>query len=273
MKKKVGFIKCNARQIFEVIGLAGAIAIPWILDLQSLFTEYLSGITVSPDNVLWYITLTFGRPVASIVLLVIAVCAIRKINDEFMMNRKYAYHDYYYAWYWFCAKILGIKKCNLVLVPIHMQFKLVIRGTFCEYPLSDEDYPAVENEPDCKVMITHEDKDMRTVNLVLEDTYAIKDKQLPKTTRGLFTIKVSRFDGSNSRHYSSKFIDTIALAIKKYKRIQNLNIYATTNPKNTLNITRRVFGSVERGNIVHLYVFQQENDGERMFENTGHKVF
>lgn len=274
MKKNIlDFIKCNTRQIFEVLALIVAIAIPWVVNLQELFKEYLANNFLEPDNMWWYLALTIGKPKASLILFFLLLLVIRRINAEIVMNSKYVYHDYCYGWYWFCAQILGIKKCSLILVPIHMQFKLTIRGTFSDYPLQDEDYPIVDNEPDCNVSITHEDKDRGTINLILEDTYSVGERQISKNNRELYTIKVSRYDGSNSRHFSQKLIDATAKALNEYKRIPIVNIYATTNPKNTFHIARRVFGSIGRGNVEHLYVFQQSTDSRRMFDAEGHKVF
>lgn len=52
-----------------------------------------------------------------------------------------------------------------------------------------------------------------------------------------------------------------------------INIYATTNPLNTKHIAKRAFGLGNRGNVEHLYVFQQRKDGIRRFEEKGKKVF
>jgi len=273
MKKTVGFIKSNLRQIFETIGLIVAIILPWVVDLQNLFRKYLGNNILTPDNMWWYIALTYGGTIASLFFFTVTIIILRKINAEYVMNRRFIYHDYSYAWYWFCSKVLGIKKCNLILVPIHMQFKLAIRGTFDDYPLQDDDYPLLENESECSISKAHEDRDNRTINLILEDTFSVEDQQVDKQNRDIFTIKVSRNDGSNSRHFSQKFIDATINALKEYKQISILNVYATTNPKNTLHIARRVFGSVDRGNVGHLYVFQQNKDEKRTFEKKGHKIF
>lgn len=95
------------------------------------------------------------------------------------MNRMRVYHDYSYTWYWVCAKILGITSCDLVLVPIYMQFKLVIRATFSEYPLDGTEYPVAENESESKVSELNHKKTKGEINLVLEDTYIIEERQLP----------------------------------------------------------------------------------------------
>lgn len=274
MKKIINFAKDNIRQIFEIVGLIVVILLPWTIDLQELFKQYIEQNYLKPENIWSYIALTSGRLVASVILFVILLGIIRKTNADVVMNRRYnPYHDYCYAWYWFCARILGIKSCNLVNVPIYMQIKLIIRGTFYNYPLQDEDYPIVEPEPECCVSKTHGNKDKMIINIILEDTFPIEEKQLNKSTRELYTIKISRYNGSNDRHFSNKFVEETEKVIKEFKRIDTVNLFATTNPKNTVHIARRVFGSVDRGNIGHLFVFQQNKDGIRMFESKGHKVY
>ena len=51
-----------------------------------------------------------------------------------------------------------------------------------------------------------------------------------------------------------------------------LNIFSTTNPKNTFEIVKKAIFLADRGNIKHVYVFQQEGHGERCFEDKAEKV-
>lgn len=274
MKKLYEKISSNGRQILEIVALIIVTSIPWVVDLQEIFKEYLANHPISPDDFFWQVAFRTGKPVASVVLFFAVLIGIRKLNQGFIMNRKRVYHDYCYAWYWFCAKILGIKSCDLVLVPIHMQFKLVIRATFQEYPLDETEYPVVENEADSKVSETNQEEPTREINLVLEDTYAIEARQIPKSKQGYRTIKISRNSGAdNSRHFSQKYIETIIKCIRGLNRKASVNVYATTNPMNTKHIAKRAFGLGERGNVEHLYVFQQSKDGRRRFEEKGRKIF
>ena len=274
MKKLCEKISSNGSQILEIVALIIVTSIPWVVDLQEIFKEYLADHPISPDDFFWQVAFRMGKPVASVVLFFAVLIGIRKFNQGFVMNRKRVYHDYCYAWYWFCAKILGIKSCDLVLVPIHMQFKLVIRATFQEYPLDETEYPVVENESDSKVSETNQEEPTRELNLVLEDTYAIEVRQIPKSKQGYRTIKISRNSGAdNSRHFSQKYIEAIIKCVRGLKGKVSVNVYATTNPMNTKHIAKRAFGLGERGNVEHLYVFQQGKDGRRRFEEKGRKVF
>ena len=61
--------------------------------------------------------------------------------------------------------------------------------------------------------------------------------------------------------------------VRKFNRIPVMNVFASTNPMNTKNIAKRVFALGDRGNIDHLYVFQQSKSGERIFMPQGHKIY
>ncbi len=274
MKKAYSFVKSNIRQLLEIIILIISIIIPFVVDLQNLFREYLKDNSLSPDNLIYHITISRGGYIASVILLITALHVIWKINANYIMNSKRVYHKYWYEWYWFCAKILRIKKCDLVLVPIYLQFKLVIKGTFVEYPLNNEDYPILDNEPECIIAKHNIDEGLQEINLILEDTYVIEDDQIPMPKRKLFTIKISRNNGEDvGRHYSEKLIEATINQVRKLNKVPVMNVFASTNPLNTKNIAKRVFALGDRGNVEHLYVFQQEEDGKRLFNPKGHQIY
>ena len=275
MVKIIRFIRSNTRQLIEVLILIGAVIIPFVFNLPEVFKQYLETNSIAPDNAFWYIAISSGGYISSIICFLFVIYFIRKINSEYMMNSSNAYyHDYYYIWYWFCSKILGIKKCNLILVPIYMQFKLVIRGTFDEYPLNDDEYIVLDGEADSKVMKTNLNAGTNEVNLILEDSFAIADQQIPRLKRQLLTIRISRNGGRCSgRHFSQIFIETIINELRNCKSINAINVFATTNPKNTIFIAKSAFASGGRGNIKHFLVYQQCITGIRAFNKTGHKIY
>ncbi len=274
VKKVFDFIKCNTLQIMETIALIIAFVVPNFINIQEVFKGYLAENVLAPDNFFYYLAISHGGLLASIIFsIALWILITRKINKDYVMNKIRLYHDYSYGWYWFCAKILGIKQCSLVLVPIFMQFKLVIRGTFDVYPLNMNEFPPIDNEADCKVTKMNTKLKTDEINLILEDTYSIQVEQIPKEKRDLSTIKISRNNGiSRGRHFSQKFIESTIDEIRKIKHISMLNIFSTTNPMNTEHIAKRVFTLDTRGNIDHIYVFQQSSDKKRNFENKGHKI-
>lgn len=274
MKKILNFLSSNTRQVIESVALVIVFIAPFFVDLQEMFKEYLESNPLTPDNFIWHFAIKGGKYFASIILFIAVLIVIRRINQEYVMNSKRVYHNYSYAWYWFCAKVLGIQKCNLALVPIYTQFRLAINGTFCDYPLDETEYPVIENEPDSKVSQINWDNHYSEINLILEDTYVISERQIPKVKRRLKTIKVSRNNGDDrSGHFSQVFINKITNCVRGLEGGSIINVFATTNPMNTIHIARRAFGSGERGNVKHLYVFQQGNSKKRLFKERGKKIF
>ena len=271
-------IKANFRQVGEIIALVIVVLGVYILDISSLFKNYLMEYELKPElgNIILYYLLNIGNIGFSIVLFWGLLKIFREINKEFIMNNSNVYHDYPFFWYWFCARILGIKKCNLILVPIYMQFKLVIEDIFDEYPLDEDDFPVIKDEVDSNVEEINMDMDMELseMNLILEDTYVIESRQIPFSKKDLPTIKISRnINNNHTRHFSPKFIQKISEEIRKLPQINRINIYATTNPMNTLRIIRTTFKMADRGNIDHIFVYQQENKGIRVFCEKGYKIY
>lgn len=271
-------IKANLRQVGEIIALMIVVLGVYILDISSLFKNYLMEYELKPElgNIILYYLLNIGNIGFSIVLFWGLLKFFREINKEFIMNNSNVYHDYPFFWYWFCARILGIKKCNLILVPIYMQFKLVIEDIFDEYPLDEDDFPVIKDEADSDVkkIKINVDMELSEMNLILEDTYVIESKQIPFSKKDLPTIKISRnINNNHTRHFSPKFIQKISEEIRKLPQINRINIYATTNPMNTLRIIRTVFKMADRGNIDHIFVYQQENKGIRVFCEKGYKIY
>ena len=274
MKGFIDKIINNGTQIIEIILLTCCFVAPFAVNAAGLFSEYVAKTTPDPENVLAYLIVRAGNKAMAIALLFFVLWRVRAHNKDFLMNRGNAYHQYPYAWYWFCANILGIRKCNLVRVPIYMQFKLVIKGTFTDYPLDESAYPVAENEADACTSVINEEVHDKEVNLILEDTYCVEPQQISRIKQELRTMKVSRNNDSNKeRHFSQKFIDAVINTVRDLDQNSIVNIYATTNPMNTKHIASRAVALADRGNIQHLYVYQQKNSDDRMFETKGYKIF
>lgn len=276
LNKIFNFIKDNCLQIVEIIVLIIVCCLPYFIDIKSIFQKYLSEEDhPTPENAIYYLTIEKGSFFISIALFIAALIAIRKYNHdkEKMANRANCYHNYPFIWYLFCAKFLNIEKCNLILVPIFMQFKLVSRSVFNQFPLIESDYPIEENKT-IKIDKKRVAANIREVNIILEDTYPISNNQIPTTKKNLPTIKISRNDGNDfGRYFNQDFIKNIINEVRKLPQDITINVFATTNPMHTVNIVRRVFVIGDRGNIKRLYVFQQSRTGNRVFEAKGRKIY
>lgn len=276
LKKVYDFFEDNILQLLELVMLIVSYCLPYFFDVQGLFKEYLiEEKHPTPENAIYYLTIEKGNQFIAIVLLFAVLFCIRKYNYEkhIVVNKANCYHNYPFMWYLFCAKILNIKNCNLILVPIHMQFKLVSRNVFEQFPLIESDYPTEESE-NIKIERKRVTTNMREVNIILEDTYPISNTQIPSNKKNLPSIKISRNNGNDfGRYFNQDFINSIITEVRKLPQDITINIFATTNPKNTVNIVRRVFVTGDRGNINRLYVFQQNRDGARAFESKGRKIY
>jgi len=272
--KMIKKIKDNWIQLIETLILIACIVVPLLIDVKEMFGQYLDENYLTPDNAIPYLLIKSGKYVVAIGLFTIAFLRIRKHNKVVTMNRMNVYHDYSYVWYCYCAKFLGIEKCNLVLVPIHMQFKLVIQSVFNEFPMDETAYPVQDNEAEIKKSIANWSSCPTEISLLLEDTYPIVSKQIPPPKRNLPTLKISRNDGKSvGRHFSQKFIESIINGVRELDNGVKINVFATTNPMNTYNIAKQVFTNADRGNVAELYVYQQESSQSRLFKDKGKKIF
>lgn len=273
MKHFIEKLKESMYSILEICGLIIAFFIPQIINASKLIRMCFVKNNLNFNNIKYYFLQCAGNWFIGLVAMIFVLLKFRKFNKEQLFNAKNVYHDYCYAWYLFCAKILGYKECNMKLVPIFMQFKLVLNGTFKKYDVGEEDYPIKENEK-INVKKLNYNQISDEINLVLIDTYPISEKQLPKNKNSLSTIMVSRNKNDFNRYFSQEFIGKIVNEVRTLPHnVNTINIYATTNPKHTVQIVKNAFELGNRGNINKIVVFQQEKDGIRKFGDKGIVVY
>lgn len=275
LKKCISFVKDNFFIIAEIIVF---IIIAYGLSLvPNTLVEKFSEPTGFADIFFSIIVSCYGKIGFWLIVSAMIYGKMRKFNADLVMNKGNRYHCSCYCWYWFCSHILGIKKCNLILVPIYLQFKLVINDVFEEYPFDEKKFPTLSQDT-----VTVEELvpaatgvNDSEINLVLEDTYPIEINQIPERKRNLFTIKISRNrpDNIGQRYYSTQFIETVQSIVRHLPDSVTVNIFATTNPVNTRYIAQNTFQLANRGNIECLYVYQQSSVGNRNFESRGHKIY
>ena len=275
MKRLLKIIEDNGIQIIEIITSIFVLIIPKIFNIKGMFSDYLKANIIEPDNVFYILLLGSSNVVIGIVLCVIVLRIFRKYNhDSVMMNRVNTYHSYPYWWFWFSAKVLNIRKCNLKKVPQYMQTKIVVNELFDDFPIDDNDYPEDNAEVKLERKNFRNGNIPKEINLVIEDTYPIEYRQLPRLKASLPTIRVYRERGNDlSRHYSPELIKTVSSELRQLPEGITVNIFATLNPKNMLYIARNALAMAERGNVKHLYVFQQKSIDGRHFNDNGKKIY
>ena len=159
-------------------------------------------------------------------------------------------------------------------IKAELNVTVVANELFDDFPIDDNDYPEDNAEVKLERKNFRNGNIPKEINLVIEDTYPIEYRQLPRLKASLPTIRVYRERGNDlSRHYSPELIKTVSSELRQLPEGITVNIFATLNPKNMLYIARNALAMAERGNVKHLYVFQQKSIDSRHFNDNGKKIY
>lgn len=273
MKSIYKKILATIRPICQIIVLVFILLLPSLLDITNKVQE-TPKLSASQDlkDYIFYILWNGGNVAIGIFFFVVTLFVVRKWNKNYIFNKGNEYKNYPYFWYWMCSKILGYTKCNLILVPIYIQFKLVIRDTFDKYycgELGGKSDDAISVQK-----INFEDIS-NEVNIIIADTYPLEMNQLPREKRLKSTIIISRDNAADHNRYDSpELIRNVTNEVRNLPtQVKNINIYATTNAYNTMKIAQNVFKLGGRSNLNLVTVFQQKRTGNRKFEQRGKIVY
>ena len=275
MKKYIkNFIFDSARELMQILSLISCLLAPTIVNLAGIIKMLLGDVNPTIENAKYYYLMISGNWTMGFLIAVhVLFRIIRKSNKEKIYNKGNIYHNKPYWWYWMCSNILGYEKCNLILVPIYTQYKLILRDTFEEYPFEESVFPQKECQINIERKMNETNPNSKDINLIIQDTYPISYNQIPSNFKTNTTISVKRdFSRFGERVYSKGLVDTIVEEIRELSEGVTLNIFSTTNPKNTFEIVKKAISLAERGNVKHVNVFQQNMDGERIFANKPHRV-
>jgi len=263
----------NVRPICQILGLIIAFLLPSLLNVSKEVVKQPE-LTASQNltDYIFYFVWNKGNIAIGIFLFVVALFIMRRWNKNNMFNKGDEYKNYPYCWYWICAKFLGYTECNLILVPIYMQFKLVIRDTFSKYycgELEKKDNDVVSVKRLNSSNISDE------LNMIIADTYPLQENQIPRDKRLKPTIIISRDnDVDHNRYNSPELVGKVVNEVRNLpSSIKKVNIYATTNPHNTMKIAQDAFKLGERSSLDIITVFQQKRTGSRKFEQAGKIVY
>lgn len=274
MKSVIKKIKANIRPIMQIIGVIIICLIPSWFDICNKVVKPLE-LTASQKwlDYVFYFVWSKGNKTLGLFLGLFCLIGTRKLNKECMFNKGDEYKNYPYIWYWICAKILGYSECNLILVPVYMQFKLVIKDTFEKYYCGNMNRK--ENDIISVNQINYSNAS-NEVNLIISDTYPLKINQIPVSKRSKPTILVSRDNITDRNRYDSpELVQTIVNEVRNLpQNFRKINIYASTNPQNTMKIAQNAFKVGERGNLDLVTVFPQKGaEDSWKFERKGMIVY
>lgn len=264
----------SGREILQILSLIVCFVFPKAVNLSEIIRMLLGGANPTIDNAKYYYLMLSGNwTIGCLISLYVLFGLFRKSNKATVLNRGNIYHNKPYFWYWFCSKVLGYEKCNLILVPIYTQFRLILRDTFVEYPFDEAVFPEEECEVIVEKNLNRENVSSKEINLIIQDTYPISESQIPSTMVLNNTIVVKRiYERFGKRVYCKELIDRIVEAIRELPDNVTLNIFSTSNPKNTYEIVKKAILLAERGNVENVNVFQQNREGKREFGAKPHKV-
>lgn len=161
IKQIKNFILDSSRELMQILILFICLIAPTMFNLAGIIKMILGEASPTIENAKYYYLMLSGNGTIGILFAVYVLIWIRKSNKHKLFNRGNIYHNKPYWWYWLCSKILGYQKCNLILVPISTQYKLILRETFEEYPFGDSDFP----QRNCQIDVK---KVLKNSNLLME---------------------------------------------------------------------------------------------------------
>ena len=272
MKSIYEKLKCNIRPILQLLLLIFVLVLPKISKLtESVKLPELEASQKWQDYVFYYAWKS-GDWAIGFFFCFVALITIKKLNNKVMFNKGNCYKNYWYVWDWLCAKILGYLECNLINVPIYMQFKLVLNDTFAKYNCGT--YSKKENDT-ISVDRTNFSLETDEVNIIISDTFPLSLNQLPQLKKNLPTLLLSRNNANDVNRYDSP--ELVQCVVNEVRNLdicfKKINIYAATNPLNTMNIASSAFKLGGRDNFDEVRVFQQEREGIRKFSDKGKIVY
>lgn len=210
--------------------------------------------------------------VLTLIILLQLLNISRKRNNTQVFNASgNIYYNHFYVTFWLASKVLGYRKVQLAGVPIGMQFKLVLRGTFAEtvedvWNSHYEDL-VVDTTGESSVEIEVKEINMDSweespdVNLFICDTYPIKLNQISKEFQENPTIVINSVGDSKQLRYINKpLVNEVRKSVQSIARDKNLYVFSTANPKNNLNIITSCFRFFDRFPIKNAYVVQFGKD-------------
>lgn len=198
---------------------------------------------------------------AGIIITIILLIFFRRINKDKFFNTGNKYGKYPLFIYFLASKVFGFGCVNLVRIPIYLQFHLVIKEFF-ECIEVDKNTEVVDEKIKLQSMNMNENSE--EINLILEDTYEITNKQIPVNKQRQPTIRISNGNEfTGVRTFNQKFVEEVRKQTNNYsKKFNYINIFATTNSKHNKIIIESSFKNAGRTGFKNLVVFQYNSTKE-----------
>lgn len=199
----------------------------------------------------------------SILILFILLNFLKKQNANKLFNSNgNVYYNFYYPLFWISTNILGYEKIQLAGIPLHLQYKLVLRGTFPQIipDFWENHYDANEVLDNVTLDCSKVETVIKEANLIISDTYFIKNEEICANYLDLPTIRVSS-NLINRRYLNKELVQKTreAMQMLRSKGYTEINVFSTANPQNNLNIINSSFRFFGRFADAKVYVMQKDN--------------
>lgn len=172
------------------------------------------------------------------------------------------YYSFFYPFFWIASNILGYEKVQLAGIPLQLQYKLVLRGTFPQIITDAWENHYDKNENSELVEITYSKKITRNkeINLIISDTYFINDEEISLEYRELSSIRVTS-KLKDRRYLNNELVQKTREAMGTIRANGYTSVYvlSTANPQNNLNIINSTFRFFGRFVGAKIYVMQKSN--------------
>ena len=204
------------------------------------------------------------------ILMIILYIFIYKINSGKEFFNGDIYGDIPILFY-YIAKLLGYRKLSLIRKPYNIQFKVLRRDLF---EIVEDN---IEEDGDVNIQVDKSNfkysNNLRECNLIIADTYPIEKNQIPENKIELDSIWIKREKSKKAtRVYSPQLINDVSENVALIQKTgAKINLFLTTNTKNTERIVKDVFMKGDRSSY-KIEVFLQESSGNRKFKEKGIEV-
>jgi hypothetical protein len=265
----LSYIRFYAWELMKLFAPVLVVVFSFCFDLNSIIPPNLdvSGLFFGK---VFSAALTYGSPASGLFLALLIGYYIYKSNNKKIFNLKGIYISKEFVFK--IASYVGYQECNLVNMPIYIQYRLLISRVFTKFTIAS--FNIEENDFHCivpQIEIFSSPTELDTIILILEDTYEIKNNQIEDqiskiSSNKSIQIKVSRYSGTKIRKSDLSFVNAIRQVIAQYATNTTIHIFATTNPQNNMRIFEQCFASLERDTIKKIYVYEQSKEGARIFD-------
>lgn len=234
-------------------------------DMVDLSLEILLKSTEKVDlaiEILKHLNLSLTYLISILVLFVLLNFFKKQNANKLFNSNGNIYYNFYYPLFWISTNILGYEKIQLAGIPLHLQYKLVLRGTFPKIipDFWENHYDTNEGLDNVTLDCSKIETVSKEVNLIISDTYFIKNEEICVRYRDLPTIRVSS-KLINRRYLNKELVQKTreAMQLLRSKGYTEINVFSTANPQNNLNIINSSFRFFGRFSDAKVYVMQKDN--------------